>query len=76
MSQAGVGRKQSLKVPCGLEADVAKSCNWKTVVRVPCASRVDFLYPFCRWAHCGSSSVLFLPHPVLVSRGMCWDFIP
>lgn len=51
MSQAGVGRKQSLKVPHGLEADVAESCNWKTVVRVPCAIRVDFLYPFCRWAH-------------------------
>lgn len=46
MSQAGEGRKQSLRVPHGLEADVAYSCNWKTVVKVPCASRVDFLHPF------------------------------
>lgn len=31
------------------EAAVTGSYNWKTVVEVPCASKLqaDFLYPFC-----------------------------
>lgn len=81
MSQAGEGRKQFLSVPHRLEADVAESCDWKMVVKVPCASKGGFSPPFLQlgclfWAHCGSSSVLFLPNPVLVSRGMCWALFP
>lgn len=71
MSQAGEGRKQSLRVPHGLEADVAYSCNWKTVVKVPCASRVDFLHPFCSWDVCSGHTV----DPALSSsfQILCWS---
>lgn len=57
MSQAREGRKQSLRVPHGLEADVAEFCNWKMVVKMLCASRVDFLHPFYSWDVCSGHTV-------------------
>lgn len=57
MSQAGEGRKQFLSVPRGLEADVVESCNWEMVVKVLCASRVDFLHAFCSWDVCSGHTV-------------------